>query len=86
MGAPLLPFSVWERKIEAGLDGAFGQAESTFSLHKVPLGGDVSVYVCVCIYMHTWKYIYYIYISVCIYIYILTHAPGDIYAPGDISV
>lgn len=30
MGAPLLPFSVRERKIEAGLDGAFGQAELRF--------------------------------------------------------
>lgn len=51
MGAPLLPFSVWERKIEAGLDGAFGQAELRFSLHKVPLGAGECVYIYLYMYI-----------------------------------
>lgn len=45
MGAPLLPSNVQERKIEAGLDGAFGQAEHRFSLHKVHLGAGEEIYV-----------------------------------------
>ena len=49
MGAPFLPSKVWERKIEAGLHGAFGQHEHRFSLHKVPLGANAEI-----IYMYNY--------------------------------
>lgn len=45
MEAPFLPSNVRERKIEAGLGGAFGQAEHRFSLHNVALGAGEEMYM-----------------------------------------
>lgn len=44
---------MYRKEKEAGLDGAFGQAEHRFSLYKVPLRAGEEVYIYIYNYLST---------------------------------